>query len=311
MLSRSLQRVAVAGAAALLALGTVTACSSSPTASPDGAPGRVTVITGFYPLQFVAEKVGGPDADVVNLTQPGAEPHDMELSPAQVAQVADAGLVLYLRGFQPQLDEAVVQNAADRAFDVSAVTPLTGGPNHEGATEEGGNAPDPHVWLDPTRLAAVAGSVSSRFAKADPAHAADYAARGNAVIAELNKLDAEFAAGLANCRRHEIVTSHAAFGYLADRYKLKQIALSGLTPETEPTPQQVAAVAAEARRSGATTVFFETLVSPKVAQTLADQVGAKTAVLDPLEGLTADGTGDYFSVMGANLTALRTALGCA
>lgn len=306
MLSRSLQRAAVAGAAALLALGTLTACSDSPTDSS----GRISVVTGFYPLQFVTEKIGGPDVDVLNLAQPGAEPHDMELSPAQVAQVANAGLVVYLKGFQPQLDEAVAQNAADRAFDVATVTPLVGGPNHEGATEEGGNAPDPHVWLDPTRLAAIAGSVSHKLAELDPAHAAGYAERGNALVAELNKLDAEFTAGLANCQRHEIVTSHAAFGYLADRYKLKQIALSGLTPETEPTPQQVAAVAAEARKYGATTIFFETLVSPKVAQTLAEQVGAKTAVLDPLEGLAEGGTGDYLSVMRANLATLRTALGC-
>ncbi|GAA1414404.1 metal ABC transporter substrate-binding protein [Catellatospora coxensis] len=306
MLSRSLQRAAVVGVAALLALGTLTACSDSPADSS----GRFSVVTGFYPLQFVTEKVGGPDAHVVNLAQPGAEPHDMELSPAQVAQVANAGLIVYLKGFQPQLDEAVAQNAADRAFDVATVNPLIGGPNHEGATEEGGNAPDPHVWLDPTRLAAIAGSVSHKLAELDPAHAAGYAERGGALVAELNKLDAEFTAGLANCQRHEIVTSHAAFGYLADRYKLKQIALSGLTPETEPTPQQVAAVAAEARKYGATTIFFETLVSPKVAETLAEQVGAKTAVLDPLEGLAEGGTGDYFSVMRANLATLRTALGC-
>ncbi|MEU8074466.1 metal ABC transporter substrate-binding protein [Catellatospora citrea] len=306
MLSRSLQRAAVAGVAALLALGTLTACSDSPA----DTSGRFSVVTGFYPLQFVSEKVGGPDVHVVNLAQPGAEPHDMELSPAQVAQVANAGLVIYLKGFQPQLDEAVAQNAADRAFDVATVTPLVSGANHEGANEEGGSAPDPHVWLDPTRLAAIAGTVSHQLAERDPAHAAAYAERGNALVAELNKLDAEFTAGLADCRRHEIVTSHAAFGYLADRYKLKQIALSGLTPDTEPTPQQVAAVAAEARKYGATTIFFETLVSPKVAQTLAEQVGAKTAVLDPLEGLAEGGTGDYFSVMRTNLATLRTALGC-
>ncbi|MEU8004070.1 metal ABC transporter substrate-binding protein [Catellatospora sp. NPDC049111] len=306
MLSRSLQRAAVAGVAALLALATLSACSDSSTDST----GRTTVVTGFYPLQFVTEKVGGPDVDVVNLAQPGAEPHDMELSPAQVAQVANAGLVVYLKGFQPQLDEAVAQNAGDRAFDVAAVTPLVGGPNHQGANEEGGNAPDPHFWLDPTRLAVVAKDVAKKLAERDPAHAAAYTERGDALVAELTKLDAEFTAGLANCQRHEIVTSHAAFGYLADRYKLKQIALSGLTPDTEPTPQQVAAVAAEARQYGATTIFFETLVSPKVAQTLAEQVGAKTAVLDPLEGLAEGGTGDYFSVMRANLATLRTALGC-
>ncbi|BCJ70461.1 zinc ABC transporter substrate-binding protein [Catellatospora sp. IY07-71] len=307
MLSRTLQRSAVTGAAALLALGTVAACSDSPAETS----GRTSVVTGFYPLQFVAEKVGGPDTTVVNLAQPGAEPHDMELSPAQVGQVADAGLVLYLKGFQPQLDAAIEQNAADRAFDAGTVTPPATGPNHSGAVDEDhAGAPDPHVWLDPTRLAAITGSMANRLAQADPAHAADYARRGNELIAELNKLDGEFAAGLKDCQRREIVTSHAAFGYLADRYRLKQIALTGLTPEAEPTPQQIAAVAAEARKYGATTIFFETLVSPKVAETLAAETGAKTAVLDPLEGLAEGGSGDYLSVMRTNLATLRTALGC-
>ncbi|MEV4417463.1 metal ABC transporter substrate-binding protein [Catellatospora sp. NPDC049609] len=307
MLSRSLRRAAVTGVCALLALGTVAACSDYP-AQPSG---RTGVVTGFYPLQFVAEKVGGPDTDVVNLAQPGAEPHDMELSPVQVGQVSDADLVVYLKGFQPQLDEAIEQNAADRALDVATVTPPATGANHSGAVDEDhAGAPDPHVWLDPTRLAAITGSVSSRLAQLDPEHAAAYAARADALIAELNKLDAEFTAGLADCRRREIVTSHAAFGYLADRYKLTQIALTGLTPESEPTPQQIATVAAEARKHGATTIFFETLVSPKVAETLAAETGAKTAVLDPLEGLTEGATGDYLSVMRANLATLRTALGC-
>lgn len=307
MLSRTLQRSAVTGAAALLALGTVAACS----ASPADTSGRTSVVTGFYPLQFVAEKVGGPDTTVVNLTQPGAEPHDMELSPVQVGQVADAALVLYLKGFQPQLDAAIEQNAADRAFDAGTVTPPGTGPNHSGAVDEDrAGAPDPHVWLDPTRLAAITGSLANRLAQADPAHAADYARRGNELIAELNKLDGEFAAGLEDCARREIVTSHAAFGYLADRYQLRQIALTGLTPEAEPTPQQVAAVAAEARKYGATTIFFETLVSPRVAETLAAETGAKTAVLDPLEGLAEGGSGDYLSVMRTNLATLRTALGC-
>ncbi|MDI1466388.1 metal ABC transporter substrate-binding protein [Catellatospora sp. KI3] len=304
MLSRSLRRAAVGGAATVLLLA-LAACSGT-----SGDDGKVSVVTGFYPLQFVTERIGGDHVKVTNLAQPGAEPHDIELKPSQIGEISDAKLVIRFKGVQPQLDDAVGQNAAGHDLDVSTVTPPATGANHRGATEDAG-APDPHVWLDPTRLAAIAGTVSGRLSQLDPDHAADYADNADALLQELTKLDGEYAAGLKQCQRHEIVTSHAAFGYLADRYGLTQIALSGLTPDTEPTPQQLATVAAEAKRLGATTIFFETLVSPKVAETLAAEVGAKTAVLDPLEGLTEGGTGDYLSVMRTNLEALRAALGCA
>ena len=127
---------------------------------------------------------------------------------------------------------------------------------------------------------------------------------------ELTGLDQQYAAGLQNCQRRELVTGHAAFGYLADRYHLEQVGLTGVTPDTEPAPQRLAAVAQEAREHGATTIFFETLVSPKVADTIAHEVGAKTAVLDPIEGLQPGATGDYFSIMRDNLTTIRTALDC-
>ncbi|HCU48473.1 MAG TPA: zinc ABC transporter substrate-binding protein, partial [Micromonosporaceae bacterium] len=283
--------------------------------NPAATSQKVDVVAGFYPLQFVAERVGGEHLSVVNLAQPGAEPHDMELKPSQIAQIAAADLVIYLKTFQPELDKAIEQNAAGKSFDVTTVSPLEKGEAHE---HEGEASPapseeeglDPHLWLDPTRLATISDAVAGQLGKADPANAADYTARAATFKAELTKLDEEFTTGLKTCDRREIVTSHAAFGYLASRYKLDQIALTGLTPETEPTPQRLAEVAAEAKEHGATTIFFETLVSPKVAETLAKEVGAKTAVLDPLEGLAAGSTDDYFSVMRANLKGLRDALGC-
>jgi zinc transport system substrate-binding protein len=156
----------------------------------------------------------------------------------------------------------------------------------------------------------VADATAAQLSKVDPAHTADYTAGAAALRTDLIKLDEEFAAGLRTCDRREIVTSHAAFGYLAAKYGLDQIGLTGLSPEEEPTPQRLTEVAAEAKEHGATTIFFESLVSPRVAQTLADEVGAKTAVLDPIEGLQAGSTEDYFSVMRANLQALREGLGC-
>jgi zinc transport system substrate-binding protein len=252
---------------------------------------------------------------VTSLAAPGAEPHDLELSPSQIGQVVNADLVLHLLGFQPELDEAIEQNNADRALDVATVTPLIKGAEHEheeGEAEESEEAGlDPHVWLDPTRLATIGDALADRYATIDPDHAADYRARAAELRGKLTQLDQEYQAGLKTCERREIVTSHAAFGYLADRYKLEQIALTGLSPETEPAPQRLAEVAAEAREHHATTIFFETLVSPKVAETIASQVGAKTAMLDPLEGPPSGEGTDYFSAMRTNLETLRAALGCA
>ena len=297
---------------AATALATLAACGGGN--DPATGSGKVEVVAGFYPLQFVTERVGGDHVKVTNLVQPGAEPHDLELKPSQIAQVADAGLVVYLKGFQPELDKAVEQNAASKSFDVATVAPLEKGERH-GHEGEPSPAPDseeldPHVWLDPTRLAAIADAVAAQLGKADSANAADYSARAKTLRTELTKLDEEFTAGLKTCQRREIVTSHAAFGYLASRYKLEQVGITGLDPEAEPTPQRLAEAAEEAKEHGATTIFFETLVSPKVAEKLAKEVGAKTAVLDPLEGLEAGSSGDYFSVMRANLKTLREALGC-
>ncbi|WP_208815107.1 metal ABC transporter substrate-binding protein [Micromonospora echinofusca] len=298
----------------------VSACSTDGATGDD--PARVDVVAAFYPLQFVAERVGGDAVRVTNLAKPGAEPHDLELNPAQVGQVSEAELIVYLAGFQPAVDEAVKQNGGDRAFDVATVQPLldaaAGGHDHEGeaagaaehAEEDEHGGKDPHVWLDPTRLATIGDRLAERLGRADPDRAAEYTARARTLRTELEKLDAEYTAGLKTCQRREIVVSHTAFGYLTERYRLEQIGLSGLTPEDEPAPQRLAEVAEEAREHQATTIFFETLVSPKVAETIAREVGAKTAVLDPIEGLPADGGGDYLSVMRDNLTILRTALSC-
>ncbi|GIG92731.1 metal ABC transporter substrate-binding protein [Plantactinospora endophytica] len=325
MVIRSALRTVALAATGLLALAGAAACGNDGTGAD---PDRVDVVAAFYPLQFVAERVGGDAVRVTNLAKPGAEPHDLELNPGQVGQVSDAELIVYLAGFQPSVDEAVQQQAGDRAFDVAGVQPLldaaAGGHDHEGegadhAAEEAGGAEehaeeasgkDPHVWLDPTRLAGVADKLAERLGAVDSDRAADYTARAKALRTDLEALDSEYAQGLKTCQRRELVTSHTAFAYLAERYQLEQIGISGLTPEDEPAPQRLAEVAAEAREHKTTTIFFETLVSPKVAETIAREVGAATAVLDPIEGLQPGSTGDYLSVMRSNLGALRTALGC-
>ncbi|MCW6005616.1 metal ABC transporter substrate-binding protein [Micromonospora sp. CPCC 205371] len=315
MRNRTTPRALLAASAAALALTGLTACGDDEPSS--ASAGKLDVVAAFYPLQFVTERVGGDAVSVTNLVKPGAEPHDLELNPDQVAQLTDAKFVVYLKGFQPAVDEAVTQQASGKALDVTTAVPLLDATAdaHEGeeegehAEEETGGK-DPHVWLDPTRLATIGDAVAKRLGETDPDRAADYTARAATLRSDLEKLDKEYADGLRTCKLREIVTSHSAFGYLADRYDLEQIGITGLTPEDEPSPQRLAEVADEAREHKATTIFFETLVSPKVAETIAKEVGAQTAVLDPLEGLQPGSTDDYFSVMRKNLGTLRTALGC-
>jgi zinc transport system substrate-binding protein len=272
-------------------------------------PGHPSVVAAFYPLMYVAAAVGGAEVSVTSLTPPGAEPHDLELSTDQVRRIADADLVVYLRGFQPQIDETVDQQAADSAFDAAGdPAALREAAGDHGDGDAGGK--DLHVWLDPIRLAAIADRLADRLAEVDPDGAAGYRTRTADLRSGLERLDREYADALKTCQRREIVTSHAAFGYLAERYGLRQIAISGLSPEAEPSPQRLAEVAGKAREHQVTTIFFETLVSPKVAETLAREVGATAEVLDPVEGLAPDATGDYVTVMRDNLARLRAALGC-
>jgi zinc transport system substrate-binding protein len=311
---RPLLALATAG---VLVLATA-ACANDDDA---GSQSSLDVVAAFYPLQFVAERVGGDNVSVTNLASPGVEPHDLELTPNQVAEISQADLVVFLHGFQPAVDEAVEANAADAAIDAAAVVPLLEATEphepHEGegeAEEEGHEEEespfDLHFWLDPSRLADFAAELANAMGARDPDRAAAYTTNAEALAEELATLDSEYAEGLAGCERREIVVSHAAFGYYADRYDLDQIAITGLSPEDEPSPQELEEVIHEAEETGATTIFFETLVSPDVSETIADQVGAQTAVLDPIEGLTPDSNEDYLSLMRNNLDALRAALGC-
>jgi zinc transport system substrate-binding protein len=295
-----------------------TACvSAAPasTASP-GMGGQLTIATAFYPLQFVAQRVEAEHGTVVNLTQPGAEPHDLELTPRQVASLTTASLVIYERGFQPAVDEAVVQSENPHAIDITTIVQLrpvaTSGDDHDHEpTANNDLALDPHVWLDPTSLIPIAREVKNRLSIIDPDHAADYAHHAAELSKDLRRLDRAFRSGLAHCERTEFITTHAAFGYLAGRYHLTQIPISGISPDTEPSPTRIAEVHRLAQEHGITTIFSETLVSPAVAQAIAGDLGLVTDVLDPIEGITDQSRGhDYLSVMSANLAALRKAGGC-
>ena len=266
----------------------------------DGGSAGDTVVAGFYPLAYAAERIAGDDVEVRNLTPAGGEPHDFELSARDVGSVGDARLVLYLGGgFQPALEDAIESSGAEALDLLDGLDLRAAGVD----APEGGNR-DPHVWLDPTLYADIVLRIGRALGRDAPARA---------LAGELQELDSELREGLSDCERREIVTSHAAFGYLAARYDLEQIAITGLSPEAEPSPAALRELVEEVRSHGATTVFLETLVSPRLAETVAREVGATTAVLNPLEGLSereAEEGADYFSLMRANLDALREALGC-
>ena len=347
------KRILAAACAAVTALA-LSACTSTATSGDSSSKdGKLTVMASFYPLQYLAEKIGGEHVSVTSLTPEGAEPHDLELSPKMVDSLSSADAVVYLAGFQSAVDEAIEQQAPKTVIDVSPAAELveagtdanhpaeeeeeatdeaqSGGTeahdhDHEGHDHEGHNhdheghdhaghdhhhdmSADPHFWLDPTRMAKAATLVGDKLAEADSAHADVYKANAKALADELNTLSDTLVTKTSSCKVKTFVTAHTAFGYLADRTGLTQVGISGLDPESSPSPARLAEIAQIAKEQGVTTIFTEALIDPKVAQTLADDLGITTAVLDPIESQT-DASKDYAATMNSNIDALTKALDC-
>ncbi|NLU71575.1 zinc ABC transporter substrate-binding protein [Streptomyces sp. HNM0575] len=318
--SRRLIRTLAAATALGVGACTLTACGAGDSGG-ERPHGKVRVIASFYPLQFLAGKIGGEHVETESLTKPGAEPHDLELSPQQTGRLTDADLVVYLKGLQPAVDEGVQQAAPKHVAEASSYTTMEkhsvdvhgedhgghehGGHGHEAHASEGGR--DPHVWLDPVRFAQIAEGVGKKLAEADPAHKKDYAKNTEALTGRLKSLDEEFKKGLAPKKTDTFITTHAAFGYLAERYGLHQAAVSGIDPESEPSGARMKQLHKTAKSGHVDTVFFESGASDKTARTLATDLNLKTGVLSPLESAKKDE--DYFSVMHQNLFSLKTALG--
>ena len=350
LMSKRILAAACAAATALALSACTSTASSGDSSSKDGS---LTVMASFYPLKYLAEKVGGEYVSVTSLTPDGAEPHDLELSPKMVDSLSSADAVIYLAGFQSAVDEAIEQQAPKTVIDVSSAAELIEAGtdanhpsededeatdeaqsgkteahdhDHEGHDHEGHNhdheghdheghdhhhdmSADPHFWLDPTRMAKAATLVGDKLAEADSAHADVYKANAKALAEELNTLSDTLVTKTSNCKVKTFVTAHTAFGYLADRTGLTQVGISGLDPESSPSPARLAEIAQIAKEQGVTTIFTEALIDPKVAQTLADDLGITTAVLDPIESQT-DASKDYAATMNSNIDALTKALDC-
>jgi len=289
----------------LLVLGLLlatTACGSLGTGLNNDS-GKIRVAAGFYPLAWTAEQIGGSRVEVTNLTQPGAEPHDLELTIKETVAIAEADVVVYEKGFQPAVDDSVEQNAQGATLDAASVAGL----------EPFADQPDqldPHFWQDPLRLADVGDALAAKLSRADPQHASTYDANARVLRRRLVALDHEYATGLADCARHTIVATHDAFGYL-QKYGLHVEPITGLSPDAEPTPADLGRLQDLIRSDGITTVFSETLVSAKTADTLAQDLGIRSQVLDPIEGLSDRTAGqDYLSLMHRNLQSLEKANRC-
>ncbi|MEU5311858.1 metal ABC transporter substrate-binding protein [Streptomyces sp. NPDC021562] len=312
---RGLIPAAAATTVTALGLATLTACGGAATAA---GTGKFDVVASFYPMAFLADRIGGGHVHVTSLTTPGQEPHDLEISAKQIVGIEKSDAVLYLRNLQPSVDSAVAQSSVKTKIDAASLTTLekhgneVGGhaASHDTSENEELTGLDPHIWLDPVRYAQVAEGVGKAFEKADPDHAADYRKNTAALVKQLDDLNTRFEKGLAHTRSKVFVTTHAAFGYLAERYGLTEEAINGLDPESEPSAARVKDLETMAKADGVTTVFYETLVSDKTAKTIASDAGLRTDVLDPIEGITGKSRGkDYFAVQEANLKALQQALG--
>ncbi len=310
MLIGGMRTVVLVGALALAGTGCAAVTGEASGSDPAG-DGKLQVVTAFYPFQYVAQQVAGDRAEVSSLTAPGAEPHDLELKPSQVAAVSTADLVVYEKTFQSAVDEAVAQSGNQRVLDIATVVPLEPLATENDGHDQGESGLDPHVWLDPTIMVTIANAVRDQLIGVDADHADDYRARAETLTKKLMTIDGEFKTGLADCRGREFITTHSAFGYLAGRYDLEQIGISGISPDAEPSPARIAEVQQIAEQHGITTIFSETLASPAVAEAIAGDLGLRNDVLDPIEGITVQSRGtDYPAVMRANLGALRTANGC-
>jgi len=298
--------LALTGGAGLLA-----GCISCGGSTEGGAGDGIEVQASFYPLQWITEQIGGDSVWVSSMTPPGAEPHDLELSAQDVGAISQADLVVYLSGFQAAVDGAVEQEASGSAFDAAehADLDLTYSPIEEG--EQASDQADLHFWLDPIRLADVADALAGRLGEIDPENAATFTENAASLHGELVLLDTELRDGLADCENSLLVTSHNAFGYLARAYGLTQMGITGLTPEGEPSAASLANIASFVEDNDVRTIYVETLVSPAIAETIAEEAGAQTALLDPIEGLTDESQGsDYLEVMRSNLATLREGQPC-
>ena len=296
--------------AGILFIGLLTLILNNIYKTPKETSNKIQVSASFYPLYFFSQQIGGNKADVINITPAGAEPHDYEPTAQDIAKIESSKLLVLNGGGLEAWGDNIKQNLSSK----NTITSTVGeGITNQQVIEEGENITDPHIWQSPPLAKEIVDKITNGFIQIDPANKDYYQNNANVLKAKLDNLDAQYKQGLANCAQKNIITSHAAFGYLATAYGLNQIPISGLSPDAEPSPQQLAGIVKFAKANNVKYIFFESLVSPKLSNTIATEVGAKTLVLNPIEGLTNEEISQgksYFTEMQQNLANLKVALEC-
>ncbi|KKR33412.1 MAG: ABC-type metal ion transporter, periplasmic subunit [Candidatus Gottesmanbacteria bacterium GW2011_GWC2_39_8] len=271
---------------------------------------RIQVSASFYPLYFFTSEIGGNRVDVKNITPAGSEPHDFEPTTRDIVRI-EKSRMLVLNGNIEAWGDKIKENLKGTNVEIIVAGE---GLFTKQQTEEGKTSIDPHIWLSPQLAKKEASKITAGLIKIDSANSLYYKNNEKVIDEKLDKLDKEYRQRLSVCKRKDIIASHAAFGYLVFEYGLNQVSISGLSPESEPSSKQLVEIVKFAREHNVKYIFFERLVSPKLSETIAREIGARTLVLDPLEGITDDEIKrgkNYFSVMRDNLKNLETALECA
>jgi len=279
---------------------------------------KIQVVASFYPVYFLSKEIAGDKADVFNITPAGAEPHDYEPTAQDMARMENSRMIVINGGGLEAWSDNAEQNLKGETIIVVAGEGLFSEEKHEkdeheNEDEHGHDGIDPHIWLNPILVKNMANKILDGYIQIDPANENYYRANTEDLILRLENLDNEYIKGLANCKSKNIITSHSAFGYLAVAYGLNQVSVAGLSPDEEPSVQQLAEASKFAKDNNVKYIFFESLISPKLSETIANEVGAKTLVLNPIEGLSSEEISqgkDYFTEMENNLANLKTALEC-
>ncbi len=271
---------------------------------------RLQVVASFYPLYFFASQIGGDKVQVINITPAGIEPHDYEPKAQDMAKIENSSLLVLNGGGLESWGKNIETNINPERTKILTVGD---GLLNRQITENGKESIDPHIWLSPEVSKKIVDKITESFIEVDSMNKDYYLSNANILKEKLSNLDLSYKQGLSNCTEKNIITSHTAFGYLAATYGFNQISIAGLSPDAEPSTKQLVDILKFAKLNNVKYIFFESLVNPKLSETIANEIGAQTMVLNPIEGLTQSELSkgkDYFTEMQNNLLNLEIALQC-
>lgn len=298
----------------------LTGCNKK-TEQSDSKEKELNVLTSIYPMYDFAQKIGGNKARITNMVPAGVEPHDWEPNATDITNLEKADLFIYNgAGMEHWVDDVLKSTQNKELFKLEASKNIKLNTGHSHYKEENHRSniehhensnSDPHVWLNPINAKQQMKDIKDAFVKVDPDNKDYYENNYDKYAQEFDKLDKEYKDTLKPLSNKDIVVSHEAFGYLCDAYGLNQVGIEGVSPDSEPDPARMSEIIEFVKKNKVKVIFFEELVSPKVAKTIADATGAKTDILNPIEGLNGkekSSSEDYFSVMRKNLESLKVAL---